>query len=122
MSSRNVTVRIRLGGPSLYEKTDRPWQPAAVDLETGTGVLAWTSANLATLRGLLGDSGAIRLHGGEATPEEFGRAVELIADAPLLEYVNRSTPRSRVQGQVFTSTEYRADQAFHMHSEHSYAT
>lgn len=122
MSNRNVTVRIRLDGPSLREVTDRQWRPAAVALESGTNVLAWTSTNQATVRGLLADYGAVRLRGGETNAQEFGRTVAVIADAPLQEYVNRSTPRSRVQGQVFTSTEYRADQAIHMHSEQSYAT
>jgi len=37
-----------------------------------------------------------------------------------VDYLNRSTPRSRVAGNIFTSTEYPPDQVIPMHNEMSY--
>jgi len=42
--------------------------------------------------------------------------------ADLLEYSYRSTPRSQVSGNVYTSTEYPADQHIPMHNEMSYTS
>ncbi|MEY9895791.1 alpha-ketoglutarate-dependent taurine dioxygenase [Catenulispora sp. MAP12-49] len=39
----------------------------------------------------------------------------------LLDYTNRSTPRSRVTGRVFTSTEYPPDQTIPLHNENAYS-
>ncbi|MED1724563.1 TauD/TfdA family dioxygenase [Brevibacillus parabrevis] len=39
----------------------------------------------------------------------------------LVEYGERSTPRTEVQGRVYTSTEYPADQSIPQHNENSYA-
>lgn len=40
----------------------------------------------------------------------------------LLEYNEPSTPRTRVSGKIYTSTEYPKDQFIPMHNEHSYST
>ncbi|MGH9829420.1 MAG: TauD/TfdA family dioxygenase, partial [Blastocatellia bacterium] len=48
--------------------------------------------------------------------ESFARA----AFGELLEYRERSSPRSRVQGNVYTSTDYPADQEIFLHNENSY--
>jgi hypothetical protein len=120
--SQHTTTSIRVQGPTLHAATTGSWQPASVDIDGGpVAVLDWTRAHLHTVRALLADHGALRLRGIAVTAESFGQTVALVADAPLLEYINRSTPRSRVHGQVFTSTEYRSDQAIHLHSEQSYA-
>lgn len=39
---------------------------------------------------------------------------------PLLSYENRSTPRSRVAGNIYTSTEFPANQSIPLHNELSY--
>ncbi|MEU9891153.1 TauD/TfdA family dioxygenase [Sphaerisporangium sp. NPDC051017] len=122
--SQDHATRIALAGPSLHQQGTGPWQPATVTVKTEhqpVDVLDWTRAHLRTARCLLTDYGAFRLRGTVTTTQTFGQTVALIADAPLLEYLNRSTPRSRIKGKVFTSTEYRSDQAIHMHSEQSYA-
>jgi hypothetical protein len=97
------------------------WRPATVDARLpGLHAGEWVDGHLALVRELLTESGAVRLRGMRLTPETFGAMVAAIAGEPLAEYVNRSTPRTRVNGKVFTSTEYRRDQSIPMHSEQSY--
>lgn len=49
--------------------------------------------------------------------ENFARAA---SDGELLPYKERSSPRSRVAGNVYTSTDYPADQSIFLHNENSY--
>jgi alpha-ketoglutarate-dependent taurine dioxygenase len=49
--------------------------------------------------------------------EQFIRAIS----GDLLEYTYRSTPRSQVSGNIYTSTEYPADQFIPLHNEMSYS-
>lgn len=122
--SHDPTVRIITDGQPLWEPPLRPWHPASVEItaERPIGLLDWASENLPTIQALLADYGAVRLRGATVTTQDFGAVVSLVAGAPLMEYRNRSTPRRRLQDQVFTSTEYRSDQCIHLHSEQSYAT
>ena len=48
--------------------------------------------------------------------EQFARAIS----HELLDYRERSSPRSQVTNGVYTSTDYPADQAIHFHNEQSY--
>lgn len=48
--------------------------------------------------------------------EQFVRA----ASGELLEYRERSSPRSQVSGNIYTSTDYPADQPIFLHNENSY--
>jgi alpha-ketoglutarate-dependent taurine dioxygenase len=54
-----------------------------------------------------------------ATPEEFEQFVKAIC-GELLEYRERSSPRTPVSGKVYTSTDYPADQSIFLHNENSY--
>jgi alpha-ketoglutarate-dependent taurine dioxygenase len=124
-----VAARRRARGgaaaPALT-RIDRPgrgagWRPATVEAALpGLAADEWVAGHLALVRELLAESGAVRLRGMRLTAQTFGAMVSAVAGAPLAEYVNRSTPRSRVSGKVFTSTEYPRDQAIPMHSEQSY--
>lgn len=51
--------------------------------------------------------------------EDFERFLKTIA-GPLLTYSYRSTPRSEVEGKIYTSTEYPASQDIPLHNEMSY--
>jgi alpha-ketoglutarate-dependent taurine dioxygenase len=50
---------------------------------------------------------------------EFERFIQS-SSTTLLEYHERSSPRSRVCGSIYTSTEYPADQEIFLHNENSY--
>ena len=51
---------------------------------------------------------------------EFGRFTEVVS-AGLLEYRERSSPRSQVTENIYTSTDYPPDERIPLHSENSYA-
>ena len=51
---------------------------------------------------------------------EFNRFVQVLAP-DLLEYVYRSTPRTRLGGKIYTATEYPADRTIPLHNENAYS-
>ena len=51
---------------------------------------------------------------------EFNRFVQLLVPN-LLEYVYRSTPRTRLGGKIYTATEYPADRTIPLHNENAYS-
>ncbi len=53
--------------------------------------------------------------------EGFERTVQTLS-GELLEYRNRATPRSQVQGNLYSSTDYPADQGIELHNENAYAS
>ncbi|MBT0772977.1 TauD/TfdA family dioxygenase [Kineosporia sp. J2-2] len=71
--------------------------------------------------GLRDTNGAVLLRGFRPLDSEGLSALASAMSGELLDYTNRSTPRTRVSGRVFTSTEYPADQTIPMHNEMSYA-
>lgn len=80
----------------------------------------WLSSSGDALRRLRDEHGAVLMRGfsplGSVELAELATAMS----GELLDYNNRSTPRTRVSGRVFTSTEYPADQTIPMHNEMSY--
>ncbi|MFG1779691.1 TauD/TfdA family dioxygenase [Micromonospora sp. NPDC049048] len=101
----------------------RPWQPALAEATVpGVDLCDWVTSHLHPVRELITAHGALVLRGMVCDVESFGRTVAEVAGDQLAEYTNRSTPRSRVAGRVFTSTEYSADHAIPMHSEQSYTS
>jgi hypothetical protein len=101
-------------------ETGERWRPATVTVSGGNPA-GWVESNVELVRDLLHEHGAVRLRGSVVDAESFSEAVAAAAGAPLGDYVQRSTPRTLVEGKVYTSTEYRADQVIPMHSEQSYA-
>jgi len=91
------------------------------------GVFAGSSQNTyalyrAQLTSYLQASGAILFrHFAISSVEAFQSVARALSDE-LLDYTERSTPRSTVAGKILTSTEYPADQSIQMHSEMSYAS
>ena len=87
----------------------------------GVDALAWAAANRASIEERLLRHGALLfrgfgLHGIEGL-QAFVRAV----CGELLEYRERSSPRSELADRVYTSTDYPAEQPIFPHNEHSYA-
>jgi alpha-ketoglutarate-dependent taurine dioxygenase len=69
----------------------------------------------------------LREHGGVlfrnftiASPSAFEGCIRAVS-GELLEYTYRSTPRTRVEGHIYTSTEYPADRSIPLHNEMSYS-
>ena len=51
---------------------------------------------------------------------EFNKIVQIICPN-LLDYVYRSTPRTRLGGKIYTATEYPADRTIPLHNENAYS-
>lgn len=93
-------------------------QPAGEQLN----LAAWATNNRASITTqLLKHSGILFRDfeiGGVAGFQQFIQAV----GGDLLEYTFRSTPRSQVSGNIYTSTEYPAEQFIPLHNEMAYST
>jgi alpha-ketoglutarate-dependent taurine dioxygenase len=87
----------------------------------GVDALAWAEANRAGIEERLLRHGAVLFRGfglhGIEDLQAFVRAV----GGDLLEYRERSSPRSELADRVYTSTDYPAEQPIFPHNEHSYA-
>ncbi|MET8042619.1 TauD/TfdA family dioxygenase [Micromonospora sp. NPDC005215] len=84
-------------------------------------VQTYLSEHRAALREELHDGGALLLRGfrvGGAAG--LDGAVRAFSGSAPLTYLERSSPRSTIQGEVYTSTDYPADQEILLHNESSY--
>jgi len=86
----------------------------------GVDAPAWAAAHREQVEGWLLRHGAV-LFRGFALPtaerfEELARAVS----PDLLDYGERSSPRSEIRQGIYTSTDHPADQHIHFHNEQSY--
>lgn len=85
-------------------------------------LLAWASNNKEFVRSqLLKYGGLLFRNFTLKTVPEFEQLIETISGS-LLKYTYRSTPRSEVSGNIYTSTEYPADQHIPLHNEMAYST
>lgn len=89
---------------------------------SGLDAREWLRSSGSTLARLRDEHGAVLLRG--FTPLDADGLAELATglSGELRDYNNRSTPRQRVNGKVFTSTEYPSDQTIPQHNEMSYTS
>jgi alpha-ketoglutarate-dependent taurine dioxygenase len=100
-----------------------PAAPVVVRPTAGGLVLAdWAGENRPWLEQTLHRAGAVLFRGfGMEDLDEFQRFMHS-ASGELLPYTYRSSPRTQVKGNVYTSTEYPADQRIPFHTEMSYTS
>lgn len=80
----------------------------------------WLAQNRLRIEEIVDVHGRVLLRDlGLAAVSEFNRAVQIF-DSDLLDYVHRSTPRTKLGGKIFTATEYPADRTIPPHNENSY--
>jgi alpha-ketoglutarate-dependent taurine dioxygenase len=80
----------------------------------------WLREHAAEVLARLEESGAVLLRGFEAEPAGFAGVYDSLGCFPLA-YRDGHTPRSVVNGNIYTSTEYPAAETIELHSEMSYA-
>ncbi len=92
-------------------------RPAA----SGVELKAWAEANRELIEKQALKHGAILFRGFnlKLAPEELKQLIQVTA-GELLEYKERSSPRSAVSGNVYTSTNYPASKSIALHNENSY--
>lgn len=83
-------------------------------------LVSWAEGNRALIEDYLGRHGAILFRGFEmASVTRFQLFVQAVSDGPL-KYTERSSPRSSVSGNIYTSTDYPSDKSIFLHNEQSY--
>src|SRR5689334_17991111 len=81
--------------------------PAIADLNLSS----WGEANRQSIDSLINQHGALLFRGfGLKSAEDLAQFVKASSGEPPLEYQERSSPRSTVSGNIYTSTDYPADQ------------
>lgn len=94
----------------------RPARP-----ELGVDLVSWVGEHRRRLEQLLHQHGGILFRGfGVDSVDRFQELVAAAGGDPL-EYKEKATPRSQVEGRVYTSTDYPPDQSIELHNESCYA-
>jgi alpha-ketoglutarate-dependent taurine dioxygenase len=107
-------VRRESGSESELPLVLRP----AVD---GVNLAQWLVGQTGLVDELLYRHGALLFRGfGPFSAGQFRQIIDA-GGRPTQEYTYRSTPRSRVEGAILTSTEYPASQSIPLHNEMSYS-
>lgn len=90
-------------------------------LTEGVDLMAWVAENKDYIADRLLKHGGILFRDfGVSTTQQFERFIEL-ASGEALEYSERSSPRTRVTNRnIYTSTDYPANQSIFVHNENSY--
>lgn len=88
--------------------------------DIGSNIEEWFIDHPADLDRLLRKHGALLFRNFKINGVRHFERLISASGEQLLDYRNRSTPRSRVRGNVFTSTEYPANEQIPLHSENSY--
>lgn len=87
----------------------------------GVNLVDWAARHRETLERKLLEHGAILFRNfGTNSVEQFEQVIAALSPGAL-EYQFRASPRTRVGGNIYTSTDYPADQPIFPHNEHSYS-
>jgi alpha-ketoglutarate-dependent taurine dioxygenase len=87
----------------------------------GVNLYEWARLNRKFIEAELLSRGAILFRGFSLnTVDDFDKALHALTD-DLLEYSERSSPRSVVGNRIYTSTDFPATQSIFPHNEHSYS-
>jgi alpha-ketoglutarate-dependent taurine dioxygenase len=87
----------------------------------GVNLAAWAASHKELIEDYLARSGGILFTGFGLDSAEALQALIQAVSGKLLEYTYRSTPRSQVSGDIYTSTEYPPHQTIPLHNEMSYS-
>jgi alpha-ketoglutarate-dependent taurine dioxygenase len=89
--------------------------------DAGASLREWVIAHRAAIDRTLATTGGVLFRGFGVPDADTFRALVMEVAPELLEYKERSTPRTEVGGRIYTSTEYPAHQHIALHNEFSYA-
>ncbi|MEW1755734.1 TauD/TfdA family dioxygenase [Streptomyces cyaneofuscatus] len=113
-----MTTTTPLPGPTVRaEYLPQVYEASA----PGIPVAEFIESNRPAIRAALHSRGAVLLRGFDvAGVDGFNGSVHALSGTPPLTYAERSSPRSTIKGQVYTSTDYPADEEIFLHNENSY--
>jgi alpha-ketoglutarate-dependent taurine dioxygenase len=116
LDGMSTTPSVRFTPPVLDNEPALPY----VMSEAGTPVTEFLAGARDTVRQRLREHGAVLLRGFEiGGVDGFDRVVRAVSGTPLT-YAERSSPRSTIKGQVYTSTDYPPAEEIFLHNENSY--
>lgn len=95
--------------------------PATITPATGgVDLFAWAMTARSQIQSLLACHGGILFRGFQISSEtEFQRLIEILSGSPL-PYSERSSPRTQVKDNIYTSTDYPPKYPIFLHCENSY--
>lgn len=110
-------------GQFIASSTLQPNQPLPLVLQPtveGVDPIAWASNQRDWIEAQALTHGGLLFRGFDLkTVEAFERFVGAVSGGAL-RYQERSSPRSQVSGNIYTSTDHPADQSIYLHNEQSY--
>jgi alpha-ketoglutarate-dependent taurine dioxygenase len=104
----------------LLPDTDLPLAllPTVEDLD----LISWAGAHREFIQSLLLRHGGLLFRNFRiSSPVEFQQFVTAVSGEPLA-YKEQTSPRSRVEGNIYTSTEYPPEHIIFLHNENSYSS
>jgi alpha-ketoglutarate-dependent taurine dioxygenase len=125
-SLRDLARRKAVGTPGdlVRQAPLRAGEPLPLTIAPavpGVTLKGWLASNRDLVAARLVEHGGILFRGFPvAGIEEFQELIRTLS-GELMEYTYRSTPRTQVRGEIYTSTEYPADEWIPMHNEMSYS-
>ncbi|MFY1636705.1 TauD/TfdA family dioxygenase [Solwaraspora sp. WMMB335] len=94
--------------------------PAVIEPDGDQSIIDLIKENRSDVRALITQAGAVLFRGFDVGgPSGLQDAVRALSGAPL-DYTERSSPRSSISGNVFTSTDYPESEEIFLHNECSY--
>jgi alpha-ketoglutarate-dependent taurine dioxygenase len=94
-----------------------------MEVEPGQRAMDWASQHASTVEQILSAQGALLIRGLRLySTKQFGQFLEALFGTDLASYSYRSTPRTRLGGNVYTATEYHPSETIPQHNESSYAS
>lgn len=104
-----------------YFKPDAKFPLIIKPSVNGVNLIDWAANNLEFINSQILQHGAILFRNFNLNSvAEFEKFIATIC-GEALEYRYRASPRSRISGRIYTSTDYPADQSIFPHNEHAYS-
>lgn len=87
----------------------------------GKKAIDWAAEYQEEIEARLVRDGALLIRGlNILSSKQFGKLLEAMFGAPLINYSFRSTPRTELRGNVYTATEYHPSEVIPQHNENAY--
>ncbi|MBE9034045.1 TauD/TfdA family dioxygenase [aff. Roholtiella sp. LEGE 12411] len=118
---KSITVSSENLVTTNFLEPDKQLPLAIQPAVDGLNLVSWASSNRDWIERQLIQYGGLLFRNFKInTHSEFANFMQAIA-GELIEYSYRSTPRSQVDGKIYTSTEYPPDQSIPLHNEMAYS-
>jgi len=121
LKPKTISISAQTLAQMTVLDSEKAW-PLVVEANVvGVDLAEWAAGHLQDLQARLLKTGAILFRNFNVDSiDNFKKFVHLISPE-LLEYNERSTPRTEVSEEIYTATEYPADECITLHNESAYS-